>query len=84
MGNVSYLVPSIHPIMKVSPGDIAIHTRDFAGWAVKPEGDQAVLDGAKAMAMTVADLWLRPDVLEGARRAFSEDDAIRAAAGGEP
>jgi amidohydrolase len=84
MGNVSYVVPSIHPMIKVSPDDVAIHTRDFAGWAVKPEGDKAVLDGAKAMAMTVADLWLRPDVLDAARRAFSEDHAIRAAAGSEP
>ena len=81
---ISYLVPSIHPMIKVSPGDVAIHTRDFAGWAVKPEGDQAVLDGAKAMAMTVTDLWLRPDALDAARRAFDEDDAIRAATGTEP
>jgi hypothetical protein len=38
-----------------------------------------VLDGAKALAMTVADLWLRPDVLDAARQAFEADDAIRAA-----
>jgi amidohydrolase len=82
MGNVSYLVPSIHPMIKVSPADVAIHTTDFAGWARGPEGDRAVIDGAKAMAMTVADLWLRPDALDAARRAFAEDHAIRAAAGG--
>src|SRR4051794_33082387 len=81
MGNVSYLVPSIHPMIKASPSDVAIHTRDFAGWAASPEGDKAVLDGAKALAMTVADLWLRPDTLDAARRAFDEDDAIRAAGG---
>jgi hypothetical protein len=82
MGNVSYWLPSIHPMIKVSPPDVAIHTKEFAGWAKGPEGDRAVLDGAKAMAMTVADLWLRPDALDAARRAFAEDDAIRAAAGG--
>jgi metal-dependent amidase/aminoacylase/carboxypeptidase family protein len=84
MGNVSYLVPSIHPMIKVAPPGVAIHTKDFAGWAQAPEGDRAVLDGAKAMAMTVADLWLRPDVLDAARQAFSEDDAIRAAASDGP
>jgi amidohydrolase len=78
MGNVSYLVPAIHPMIKVAPPGVAIHTKDFAGWAQAAEGDRAVLDGAKAMAMTVADLWLRPDVLDAARRAFTEDDAIRA------
>src|SRR5439155_10414075 len=36
MGNVSYLVPSIHPIIKVSPPDVAIHTRAFAGSAASP------------------------------------------------
>jgi amidohydrolase len=84
MGNVSYLVPSIHPMIKVAPSGVAIHTKDFAGWAQAAEGDQAVLDGAKAMAMTVADLWLRPDVLDAARQAFAEDHAIRAAAPGGP
>src|SRR5205807_5779717 len=84
MGNVSYLVPSIHPMIKVAPPGVAIHTKGFAGWAQAPEGDQAVLDGAKAMAMTVADLWLRPDVLDAARQAFEADDAIRAAAADGP
>ena len=82
MGNVSYVVPSIHPMIKVSPGDVAIHTRDFARWAAAPEGDRAVLDGAKAMAMTVADLWLRPEALAETRQAFEGDEQIRAAAAG--
>lgn len=70
MGNVSYLVPSIHPMIRVAPPDVAIHTQEFVTWAASPEGDAAVIDGAKAMAMTVADLWLRPDVLAEARAAF--------------
>lgn len=57
MGNVSYLVPSIHPMIKVADDGVAIHTVDFARFAVGPGGDQAVIDGAKAMAMTVVDLW---------------------------
>ena len=57
MGNVSYLVPSIHPMIEVAPAGVPIHTPEFAGYAVGRGGDRAVLDGAKAMAMTVADLW---------------------------
>jgi amidohydrolase len=57
MGNVSYLVPSIHPMIKVAPDGVPIHSVAFAEWAGGPEGDQAVVDGAKAMAMTVIDLW---------------------------
>jgi len=60
MGNVSYAVPSIHPMIKVAPDNVAIHTPEFAHYAESESGDQAVLDGAKIMAMTVADLWLDP------------------------
>jgi len=63
MGNVSYTVPSIHPMIKVAPAHVAIHTPEFAHYARSPSGDQAVLDGAKMMAMTIADLWLLPDAL---------------------
>ncbi len=66
MGNVSYAVPSIHPIIKAAPDDVAIHTPQFAHYAKSQSGDQAVLDGAKIMAMTVADLWMNPDALDRA------------------
>ena len=70
MGNVSYRVPTIHPIVKVSPADVGLHSADFARWAASPEGDRGVLDAAKAMAMTVVDLWLRPESLAEVRDAF--------------
>jgi metal-dependent amidase/aminoacylase/carboxypeptidase family protein len=70
MGNVSYEVPSIHPMIKVSPPHVSIHTPEFATYAGGPEGDAAVIDGAKTMAMTIADLWLRPGALEQASEAF--------------
>jgi len=69
MGNISHLVPSIHPIIKVSPPDVSIHTEAFERWAGSPEGDRAVVDGAKAMALTVADLWLDPGLVAAARSA---------------
>ena len=70
MGNVSHLVPSIHPMLAVSPRGIGIHTPEFASYAASADGDRAVLDGARAMAMTTADLWLRPEVLEEIRSEF--------------
>jgi amidohydrolase len=71
MGNISYLVPSIHPMIAVSPAHIGIHTPEFADYARGEAGDRAVLDGAKAMAMTIADLWLRPGALADARESFA-------------
>ena len=70
MGNVSYLVPSIHPMIKVAPDGVPIHSLDFAAHAGGPDGDQAVIDGAKAMAMTVVDLWTSPALLAQVRAEF--------------
>ncbi|MGE3537990.1 MAG: M20 family metallopeptidase [Candidatus Tectimicrobiota bacterium] len=72
MGNVSYLVPSIHPMIKVAPEGVPIHTQDFAHWAASPEGDRAILDGAKALAMTVVDLWCQPGLMDSVREAFAQ------------
>lgn len=71
MGNVSYLVPSIHPMIQVAPEGVAIHTEEFARWAASPDGDRAVIDGAKAMAMTVVDLWTSAELLQRANEAFA-------------
>jgi amidohydrolase len=57
MGNVSHLVPSIHPMIASAPSGTSIHTKQFAQYARSPMADLAVLDGAKAMAMTAIDFW---------------------------
>jgi amidohydrolase len=61
MGNVSHLVPSIHPMIASAPTGTSIHTKQFALFARSPMADQAVLDGAKAMAMTAIDYWMSPE-----------------------
>ncbi|HEV2767104.1 MAG TPA: M20 family metallopeptidase [Acidimicrobiales bacterium] len=71
MGNVSYLVPSIHPMIKVSPSGISIHSAEFARHAGSPAGDQAVIDGAKALAMTITDLWVVEGALDRVKAAFA-------------
>jgi amidohydrolase len=77
MGNVSYLVPSIHPMIKVGPPNVPIHSPEFTKYAASEDGDRAVLDGAKALAMTIADLWLRPDVLVAVKADFDEKVTAR-------
>ena len=70
MGNVSYVVPSIHPMIQAAPGGVPIHTPEFTGHARSETGDRAVVDGALAMAWTVADLWLGDGVLAAVREEF--------------
>jgi amidohydrolase len=77
MGNVSYLVPSIHPMIKVAPPSVSIHSPEFTRYAASADGDKAVVDGAKALAMTVIDLWLQPSVLADAKAAFAQGLAAR-------
>lgn len=74
MGDVSYAVPSIHPMIKAAPAGTPIHTEAFGRAACGTDGDRAVVEGATILAWTVADLWLRPGVLDSARREF--DDAL--------
>lgn len=77
MGNVSYVVPSIHPMIQVGPPGTPIHTPAFAEYAGGPEGDRAVVDGAKALAWTVADLWLDQSLLAAAHQEWQESVARR-------
>ncbi len=56
VGNVSMLLPTIHPSIRVAPREVNIHTADFARLAGSEEGDKALIDAAKAMAMTAVDI----------------------------
>ncbi len=55
IGNVSQIVPTIHPHVPIGAG-INIHSSAFAQATVSPQGDKAVLEGAMALAMTAIDL----------------------------
>ena len=55
--NISHLVPAIHPMMAIADGDTVPHTAWFAAAAISARADRAVLDGAKALAMTAIDVW---------------------------
>jgi amidohydrolase len=55
MGNVSLAMPAIHPMIGVN-APVPTHTREFAEYAAGPDGDQAVYDGALALAWTIVDI----------------------------
>lgn len=70
MGNVSYRLPSIHPMLAVAPPNVVIHNPEFAQWARSEKGDQAVIDGAKALAQTAAEYLLSPELQQRSAQAF--------------
>jgi amidohydrolase len=72
MGNVSQIVPSIHPYVTIAPPGVGGHTPEFAVAAKSEWGDQALLRSAKAMAMTAVDLMTQPELLAQAKAEFVE------------
>ena len=70
MGNVSHRLPSIHPMLAVAPPNVVIHNPEFAKWAASEKGDAAVIDGAKALALTAADFLLSTELQDHAKTAY--------------
>ncbi|MEU8761433.1 amidohydrolase [Streptomyces sp. NPDC048659] len=56
MGNVSHLVPAIHPMIGYDCGDAIMHNPEFTRFGTTPAADRAVLDGGLAMAWTAIAL----------------------------
>ncbi len=84
MGNVSYRVPSIHPMLACSPPSVVIHNPEFARYAGSEMGDAAALDGAKAMALTAAEFLLDPVLQTEVGRAFEISRGLGIDGGSQP
>lgn len=52
MGNITNVVPGIHPVIGIDAGGAVTHQPEFAAAAVNASADRAVLDGALALART--------------------------------
>jgi amidohydrolase len=56
MGNVSQVVPSIHPFIGIDSSPAVNHQPEFTAACVRPAADRAVIDGAVSMAWTAIDI----------------------------
>ncbi|MBI3978819.1 MAG: M20 family metallopeptidase [Chloroflexi bacterium] len=70
MGDISQIIPAIHAYFAIGPATLVGHTPEMAAAAISEAGDAAVVDGAKALAMTAADLLAEPALLEQAQTDF--------------
>ena len=64
MGNVSLVVPAIHPYIGIGSLPAVNHQKEFAAHCVTPVADQALIDGAIGLAWTAADA-ARDEVIRG-------------------
>jgi metal-dependent amidase/aminoacylase/carboxypeptidase family protein len=64
MGNVSQVIPSIHPMIGINSLPAGNHQPEFTAHCITETADKAVLDGALAMAWTAIDLAQMPALRE--------------------
>jgi len=74
MGNVSQVVPSMHPMVAIASLEVSLHTSEFASAAASEAGHKGLLNAAKAMAMTVVDILSQPETLDKIKQEFYSHD----------
>ncbi len=74
-GNMSQVVPTIHPFLKIGAEDLVVHTDAFREAAKSKEGDEALLLGAKSLALTGLLLLMEPDRLNKIKAEFETEQA---------
>jgi amidohydrolase len=72
MGNISQIVPSIHPTVAIAPAEVVVHSPEFASAAASEAGINGLLDAAKALAMTVVDLVANPEIAIRTKQEFEQ------------
>lgn len=75
MGNVSHVVPAIHPYVAIGPQELGGHTAEFCQAAASPEGHEGMIAAAKILAMTAIDLLAEPDNVARAWETFRAQQA---------
>ena len=70
MGNVSYCVPSIHPMYSI--GKTMNHTREFTKCSDTDHSHKQTIISAKAMAMTAIDVLTTPGLMNEIVKAFQD------------
>ncbi|MCD4550335.1 M20 family metallopeptidase [Schaalia sp. lx-260] len=75
-GNVSIRVPGIHPLVAIGGAHLMLHTRDMADAACMPTADQAILDGAYALAATAFDFLTDADLRERVQADFDAHGGV--------
>ena len=71
-GNVSQVVPTIHPTIKICNDSITIHTEEFKQAAKSEAGDQAIIDGAIILARIAVRLLTDDDCLKMIKEEFQK------------
>ncbi len=72
VGNVSHVVPTIHPMIAIAPRGILPHTREFTEAGKSEKAHQALIIAAKTLAMTALDVMLNPTLVDKMKKELEE------------
>ncbi|ADH61511.1 amidohydrolase [Thermoanaerobacter mathranii subsp. mathranii str. A3] len=72
MGNVSQVVPSIHPHIAIAEKDVVPHSLEFLKAAGSTRGKETAVLSAKVLAMTALDIMTREELLKKIKEEFEE------------
>jgi amidohydrolase len=70
MGNVSWVVPAIHPDLAIAPEGTPTHSLVFRDAAATPRADETTLLAATLVAQTAYELFADPELVAAAWREF--------------
>lgn len=70
IGDLSWVVPAIHPYISISNRDIPSHSVEFSKAAKSDLGNKAIIIGAKTLAYTAIDLFTKPELMRKVKKDF--------------
>lgn len=73
MGNVSHVVPAIHPYIGLDSPGLVAHTREFAETTITENSHQILAKGALSLALTGHDLITNKEVFEKMKEEFRKN-----------
>jgi hypothetical protein len=71
MGNVSHVVPAIHPWLGIGNDQMMLHTKEFADYTMTADGEKTIYKGACAMAMTAYDVMSSEHAVQRIKKEFT-------------
>lgn len=76
MGNVSHVVPAIHPYIKICESGTPAHTREFAKSTQGSLANENMIKAAKALALTGYDIITNMELLKEVKEEFKKQRGL--------
>lgn len=72
-GNVSQVIPTLHPYIKIGPKSLAGHTIEFRDASCSKEGDKSLIIGIKAISLVALKLFTDNKKLKDIKEEFKDN-----------